>query len=133
MLAGLIGEEHGRVATRRVLAADGSGPQMEVSFESSGVILGVQTTHAGTYLTSSRPDGSLFGEGQGMMSTPDGEIASWSGQGIGHRSANGTSWRGALYFQTSCERLLALNRMAVVFEFDVDPDGKTHAKFWEWR
>ena len=134
MLAGLLGEEQGQITARRVLPGSGSGPEMEVSFEASGVILGVQTSDVGTYVATARSDGSLFGQGQGMIMTPDGEIATWAGQGIGRRSGSGaaTSWRGALYFQTQCERLLALNGMAVVFEFDVAADGKVQAKLWEW-
>jgi hypothetical protein len=133
MLAGLLGQEEGRIAGRRVLPGSGTSPDLEVSFEASGVVLGIQINDVGTFIATARPDGSLFGEGQGIMTTPDGETATWRGQGIGRRSGGtGTAWRGILFFQTACERLVALNRMAVVFEFDVDGEGKTQAKSWEW-
>jgi hypothetical protein len=134
VLAGLLGQEEGRVTGRRILPGNGGSPDLEVSFEASGVILGIQTRGVGTYVATARPNGSLFGEGQGMLTTPDGEIATWKGQGIGRTSSGtGTSWRGAMFFQTGCERLMALNGMAVVFEFDIDGEGKTEAKVWEWR
>jgi hypothetical protein len=134
VLAGLLGQEEGRISGQRVLPGSGISPDLEVSFEASGVILGIRTSGVGTYAATPRTDGSLFGEGQGVMTTPDGEIATWRGQGIARRaSATGANWRGAMYFQTACERLVALNGMAVVFEFDVDSEGKTKAKFWEWH
>ena len=133
MLAGLLGGEEGQITSTRVLPGSGLGPEMEVSFRANGVVLGVQTTNIGTYVASARPDGSLFAEGQGIVTTPDGEIATWKGQGVGRRSGAATAWRGAIYYQTACERLMALNGMAVVFEFDVDQQGGTEAKIWEWR
>jgi hypothetical protein len=133
MLAGLLGQEQGRVTSTRVLPGNGAGPEMEISFRATGVVLGVHTIDLGTYVTSVRPDGSLFGEGQGVVTTPDGEIATWRGQGVGRRNGGGTAWRGAIYYQTACERLVALNGMAVVFEFDVDEQGETEARIWEWR
>src|ERR1700730_9848749 len=134
MLAGLIGEEQGRITLTRVLPGNGLGPDVEVSFQANGVILGVQTVDIGTYLASARPDGSLFGNGQGIVTTPDGEVATWSGQGVGRKRGGRTAmaWRGAIFYQTTCERLLALNGMAVVFEFDVDEEGTIQAKVWEW-
>jgi hypothetical protein len=135
MLAGLIGEEQGRVTLTRVLPGSGLGPEMEVSFQSNGVLLGVQTNDIGTFLATARPDGSLFGDGQGLVTTPDGEVATWRGQGIGRKRGGGTAmaWRGAIFYQTTCERLVALNGMAVVFEFDVDEQGAIQSKSWEWK
>jgi hypothetical protein len=135
MLAGLIGEEHGRTTLTRVLPGTDVGPVMEVSFQANGIILGVQTNDIGTFLASARPDGSLFGDGQGLVTTPDGEVAMWRGQGIGRRLGAGgaTAWRGAIFYQTTCQRLLALNGMAVVFEFDIDEQGLTQSKSWEWK
>ena len=135
MLAGLIGEEQGRTTLTRVLPGNGAGPVMEVSFQANGVILGVQTNDLGTFLASARPDGSLFGDGQGIVMTPDGEVATWRGQGLGRKVGAGTAmaWRGAIFYQTACERLIALNGMAVVFEFDINEHGETRSKSWEWK
>ncbi len=133
MLAGLLGQEQGRVTATRVLPGNGFGPEMEVSFRATGIVLGVHTTDIGTYVASVQPNGSLFGAGQGVVTTPDGEIATWKGQGVGRSSGGGTAWRGAIFYQTACERLMTLNGMAVVFEFDVDDQGATEAKIWEWR
>ena len=43
------------------------------------------------------------------------------------------SWRGAIYYETSSERLARLNGIACVFEYEVDGSGKTESKLWEWK
>ena len=63
MLGELIGELHRKRTGRRVLSTDG-GFKAEVSFEDSGKLLGIAVNDIGTYCSASRPDGSLYGEGQ---------------------------------------------------------------------
>jgi len=81
MLGEQIGETKGRRLVRRVVSID--PPTAEVSFEDSGQLLGVPTTGMGTYTSVIRPDGSLFGEGQGLSITQDGESITWTGTGLG--------------------------------------------------
>ena len=40
MLGEQIGEETGQITAMRVLPAEGAGPKVEVSFQSSGTLLG---------------------------------------------------------------------------------------------
>ena len=134
MLGEQIAHEQGQVTGLRVLAGE-AGPKVEVSFTSSITLLGVHGTNMGTYVSVTRPDGSLFGEGQGVVMTDDGEMAAWQGQGAGRFTGRGTavSWRGAVYFQTASQRLARLNGSAVVFEYNTDENGKTEAKSFEWN
>ena len=78
-----IGESTGKVTSRRVLANPGGGPKMETSFEATGRVLGVEATETGTHWSVVRPDGSLYGEGQGIIMGKGGELATWIGQGVG--------------------------------------------------
>jgi hypothetical protein len=71
MLGDQLGESKGKRIVRRVLSTDPL--TVEVSFEDSGNILGVATNGLGTYTSVVRPDGSLYGDGEGLMMTPDGE------------------------------------------------------------
>jgi len=133
MFGELICELHGKRTGRRVLSTDG-GFKAEVSFEDSGKLLGIAVNDIGTYWSASRPDGSLYGEGQGIVLVPDGGAATWKGQGVGKFLAGGAvSYRGALYYSTANPKLARLNTIAGVFEFDVDGDGNTHSKIWEWK
>ena len=133
MLGEQIGEQRGKRTGRRVLSTD-SGFKVEVSFEDSGKLLGIEVNNIGTYWSQSRPDGSLYGEGQGVVITPDGEMATWKGQGVGKFQGGGAvSYRGAVYYSTASAKLARLNTVAVVFEFNVDASGNTHTKSWEWK
>ena len=133
MLGEQIGEGRGKRTARRVVSAD---PQykVEVSFEDMTKLLGVDGMNIGTYVATSKPDGSLYGEGQGLFATAEGEMLTWKGIGVGRFGAAGSvSYRGAMSFNTGSKNLARLNSVAVVFEFEVDGNGNTHSKFWEWK
>ncbi|MCC6389982.1 MAG: hypothetical protein IT167_05220 [Bryobacterales bacterium] len=133
MLGTVIGESRGKRTGRRVLSVDG-GVKIEVSFEDSGTLLGAAANTIGTYWSQIKQDGSLYGEGQGIVLTANGDMATWKGQGTGKLLAGGAaSYRGALHYTTASASLAGLNSIAAVFEFDVDSDGNTHAKSWEWK
>ena len=134
MLGDKIRESTGKVTARRVLPNPGGGPKIETSFEASGRLLGMKETETGTYVTVVRPDGSLFGEGQGISMGKGGELATWVGQGVGTIKKDGTvSYRGALYYQTSAPAWSRLNSVAAIFEYEVDAQGNSRTQAWEWK
>ncbi|HTW44414.1 MAG TPA: hypothetical protein VMD58_02620 [Acidobacteriaceae bacterium] len=132
MLGDQIGESNGRRIVRRILSTE--PPTAEVSFEDSGSMLGVSTTGTGTYTSVVRPDGSIFGNGQGLIITPDGDGITWTGTGLGKFGPGGSvSYRGMLFYRTTSQKLAKLNNMCGAFEYEVDPAGNTSAKVWEWK
>ena len=132
MLGELIGEARGKRIVRRTLCSDPL--KVEVSFEDGGKILGADYTGFGTYWSQMRPDGTLYGEGEGAYLTSDAELVSWRGSGLGRLKADGAvSYRGMLYFRTTSQKLSSLNTVAGVFEYEVAADGTTQAKVWEWK
>lgn len=132
MIGELISETTGKRIVRRVLSDN--PPTVEVSFEDSGKTLGVNTSGFGTYTSVIRPDGTIYGEGHGLMMTHDGEGASWKGSGVGKFTAGGgVSYRGMLYFQTASPKLARLNGIGGAFEYEVDGKGATTSKIWEWK
>jgi hypothetical protein len=135
MLGEQISEMTGQITGMRVLPDEGHGARVEASFQQSGTLLGVHVNDMGTYTSVTRPDGTLFGDGQGVTMTEDGEMATWRGQGVGRFTGRGgaVSYRGAVYFQTASERLARLNSMAVVFEYETDESSKTTVKDYEWK
>ena len=133
MLGELISESRGKRTSRRVLSAS-PGFKVEVSFEADGKLLGIGAHTIATYWSEGRPDGSMYGEGQAAMITADGETVTWKGQGVGKFLEGGAvSFRGALYYSTASAKLARLNTIAGVFEYEVDADGNTTAKTWEWK
>jgi len=134
MLGEQIGESRGKRTGRRVLSTESGGFKVEVSLESVGKLLGVDVIEVATYYAVSRPDGSLFGEGQGVITSPVGDSATWKGQGVGKFvGAGAVSYRGAIFYSTTSPKLARLNSVASVFEFEADAEGNTHAKQWEWK
>ena len=135
MLGEQIGEVTGQITGMRVLPDEGHGAKVEVSFQQTGTLLGAHVNDMGTYISVTRPDGTLFGDGQGVTMTEDGEMATWRGQGVGRFTGRGgaVSYRGAVYFQTTSERLERLNGIAVVYEYESDESGKTTVKAYEWK
>jgi hypothetical protein len=128
----LLGETTGKRIVRRVLATE--PPTVEVSFEDSGKMLGIDVTGFGTYSAVVRLDGTIYGEGQGVTTTKDGEMATWKGSGLGKFKEHGAiSYRGILYYRTMSEKLARLNSVAAVFEYEVDAQGNTRTKAWEWK
>ena len=134
MLGEKISEETGRMSGRRVLPSEGWAPKVEVSFESQGTLLGVATNGPGTYWSVLRPDGTLYGEGQGVVMGAGGEAASWKARGLGRfTDAGGASWRGSVLWMTASEKWTSLNNVVGVFEFEQDADGNTQTTTWAWK
>jgi hypothetical protein len=134
MLGEKFGEMSGKINSQRVLANFGGGPKMEISFQANGTLLGANVSEMGTYWTVVRPDGTLYGEGQGVTTTKAGKMATWTGHGVGTMKKDGSaSYRGAIYYQTTPPPLSRLNKVAVLFEYEVDAEGNTHSQYWEWK
>ena len=133
MLGEQIGTEKGKVVVRRVLPTTGN-PRVEVTFEATGTLIGVNMKNMGTYWSEVRPNGTLYGEGQGIGTGPNGEIVNWKGQGVGELAPSGAvSYRGSLYYETKADQLLGLNKIVGVFEYEVDADGNTTSNIYEWK
>jgi hypothetical protein len=133
MLGELISEGVGKRGVRRVTAVE---PRLlvEVSFEAPTTLLGLQGLNVGTYVSSTRPDQTLAGEGQGVFAAPNGELATWKGIGNGRYLPDGAvSYRGAVTFSSSTPTLSKLNAVAGAFEFEVAADGTTRSRIWEWK
>jgi hypothetical protein len=136
-LGELIGEDRGKMTGERVL--DVQVPKMETSFTMEGNYRGTLCTDVGTYTSLLREGGVLYGEGQGIVTTKDGQgIATWTGQGIGRFIGPGrVSFRGSLFFRTPSMsqggKLSYLNNIVGVFEYEVDEAGNCSSKTWEWK
>ena len=132
MLGDQIIEAKGKRTVRRVLSD--SPPTVEVSFEETGSVLGTPMNGIGTYSSVMQPDGVLYGTGQGIMMTQDGEAVTWTGTGFGKLGPGGAaSFRGMLFFHTASKKLARLNSACGAFEHDVDSSGNTTSKIWEWK
>jgi len=134
MLGDRFGEDVGKVTSQRVLPAVNGAARMETSFQSTGSIYGVGINETGTYVETMRPDGSLYGQGQGVLMGKGGESATWTGQGVGTMKKDGSiSYRGVCCYQSASPAWARLNSIAGVFEYEVDAQGNTRGQLWEWK
>ncbi len=133
MLGEQIGEETGKVLVRRVISVDG-GTKVEVTVQGTGKLLGIETRNNVTYCAGIRPDGSLYGEAQGLVVGKGGEQATFKAAGVGKLLEGGAvSYRGASYYYSDSPNFRRLNAIAVVFEYSADAEGNTKSKAWEWK
>ena len=133
MLGEPIGGGQGNRTGRRVIATEPNF-KVEVSFEENSKLLGVEGINIGTYVSWTKPDGSLHGEGEGVFATLDGETVTWRGVGVGRYGQNGAiRYGGCVSYRTASSKLAKLNSFAGVFEFEVDNSGNTQSKVWEWK
>ena len=134
MLGEMIGEFKGTVTGYRVLPPNGDSPIIEVSVQLSGKILGTNASNMVTYRTYFPSPKVIRGEGDGIIKTEDGDMATYKGSGVAKHTGSGTAnFRGAIFCQSTSEKLKQLNSIATVFEYDVDENGNASGKFWEWK
>ncbi len=135
MLGDQIGEETGQIVVQRVLEGEhGLPPAVETTFRATGQLLGTPVVEMATYTARLRVDGTLAGVGQGILMSPDGSHASWSGQGVGtFTGGGGVSWRGSVVYSSDSPAFAGLRGIAGVFEYESDAAGKTTGKLWAWK
>ena len=134
MLSDVLYEETGSVQGIRVLPSEEGAVVLEVSLQAAGRIQGVEHTSLWTYTSTTRADGSIFGQGLGVLTTADGDVIHLVGRASDQSGGPGspTHYRGAMHFQTSSDKFSRPNGVAGVFEYDVEADGSSTGKIWEW-
>jgi hypothetical protein len=126
-----IGEGTGHRGIRKVLSTQPTF-KVEVSFEESSKLMGVEGMNMGTYTATTKPDGSLEGVGGGVFATLDGEFVTWRGMGVGRFvEAGAVHYTGMLSYSTTSAKLIKLNAITAMFEFEVDASGKTRSKIYD--
>jgi hypothetical protein len=135
MLGEKIGEEKGKIVSRKVVSVDGGQPILEVTIQTTGKLLGADCSSTVTYQAEFKPGGYLTGYGEGVVMFSNGDIATFTGNGVGKpKGPNGaSSWRGCIYYETSSSKLSRLNGLACCFEHEVDDQGNVDDKSYEWK
>lgn len=129
----LIIEEQGKITNQRVLAVY-PNPIIETTFVANQTILGnIPARDLGTYSATLYTNGSLYGEGNGISTTTNGEFVTWTAIGKGNTNPQGDiRFEGSLFLRTaSTGELSYLNNKVAFFEYQVDGQGNTSAEVWE--
>src|SRR5262249_56903278 len=136
MLGEKIGEERGKVTSRRALkSGDPHYLKLEISFESQATVYGIPCMSIGTYEVFERISGQLYGVGQGMIRTQDGEGAIWNGHGVGTPTPDGgvRFVASAAYQAGATGKLARLNHVLVLGEHTASGDGNVKSTYTEWK
>ena len=124
MLGEQIGEETGKVMVRRVISTDGS-PKVEVTVQASGKLLGIEERSNVTYPAAIRPDGNVYGEGQGVVkqSTRD-YLKIWTLDGPSVAPAASLSTRREMYSSP-----ISLNHRVLEYDLPLTTDVRVDRVF----
>ena len=133
-LGDLVLDETGTITGIRVLSNDASGSKLEISLRTTGTVRGVAESTLWTYWQLVRPDGSMYGQGEGVMTTQDGDVIQLTGHGSGQSPAPGevTKFRTMLHAHTASAKYADLNSIGLVGNYEVAADGNATNKCWEW-
>jgi hypothetical protein len=133
MLGDLIYEAKGKVTGRRVL--DTEGPTIEGTYSTQGKIKGIDVMEMGTFSSTMRPGGALYGEDKAVLMTPEGDMASVNPKGIGRFTGPGAiSYRGCAIFNANATgKLVFLSNAVLVVDVEIDASDNMTIKAWEWK
>ena len=138
MMGDLLYEAKGEVSGYRVL--DVEGPKIELTILQNGILKGgIEARDIVTYWSVPQSDGSYYAEGKGVFMLKGGSInnetAMWTGQGIAHYSGGKRRDVGSVFCRSSSTKgkLAFLNNIVGVFEYEVDENGISRGKIWEWK
>jgi len=136
MLGEKIGSERGKVTSRRIIPGDDkmSFIKMEITVEMETTVYGVSGMNIGTYVVYERGPGQMFGEGQGIIMTNDGDGIIWQGVGVGRGEEDGSiAMAASIVCQTTSEKLAKLNHLLVLVEQKADMAGSASSELYEWK
>ena len=124
------------IGQRVVGPANGITPQIEYTNIENGTIKGVgNVTNLQTWTDTSRSPRIIYGVGQGVITTADGQdMATWIGYGIGRSNINGTTTYHdiILYNTNSTGRLAFLKNLEGLHIAEADGNKRT-TKIYEWK
>jgi hypothetical protein len=135
MLGEVIGEFSGKITGVKVLPPEGQVPMIEASIQGTGKVLGKEATVVATYLQTVKAGGGFYAEGQAVIMTPMGDVATSKGFGVGRPTGPGFSASFAVCgsFDTGSASLERLNGVATVGEYDAKENGDWTWRIWEWK
>lgn len=93
-------------------------------------------------MTTHKLDGIPTSTGKGIMTTANGEIATYGGNEVGTTDEDGTEtfrgiqifFRGIQIFSTDSDGELAfLDNLVGIYVYKYYPNGTTTSNIWEWK
>jgi hypothetical protein len=119
----------------RVVELTATGPKIEFAIAGSATIFGNEVSYMGTWTTTPRANGTVFGTGIGVINSPDGDVVPFRGAGIGTPTGRGLAakYHGSMCCEPSEGKLSKLSAAPLLLEEDVDENGHGTLKVYEYR
>ena len=118
------------------VVSNSAAPQVQVSVIENGTIKGVgNVTNVETWWDTYKTPTIINALGRGILTTKDGQMATWTAQDIGRINLNTgiTTFNGIMFFNTNSTGSIAfLNNLAGLFITQTDSSIRT-TKIWEWK
>jgi hypothetical protein len=112
-------------------------PKVEVSFSGNGTIRdSINVTDIGTTWNIQTSGGIIYSEGQGILTTQQGETATYTQQAIGQFTPEGrVVFHGSMFFKTLSPtgQLASLNNQMGIYNYESDIAGNAIKQVWEWQ
>jgi hypothetical protein len=123
--------ETGVITSVSVLPATAEGANYKINLTTQGKLAGINYTSLWTYVQVQRNDGSIYGGGDGVLTTECGEVVFLKGSGsaCGRREDGAIEFKVINHQQTQSEKLREYNGTACVGTYLVEADGTTSATF----
>jgi hypothetical protein len=124
------------IGQRVVSTANGITPQIEYTNIETGTIKGVgNVTNLQTWTDTTRSPRIIYGVGQGVITTADGQdMATWIGYGIGRSNINGTiTYHDIILFNTNSTGKLAFLKNLEGLSIASENGNKIIQKIYEWK
>ena len=118
-----------------------NGPKIEVSFSGNGTIRdSINVTNIGTVWTLPTTGGMIYSEGQGLLTTQQGEMATYTQKAIGQITPEGrVVFHGSMFFKTLSpigqfpSPLASLDNQMGIYNYESDIAGNAIRQVWEWQ
>jgi hypothetical protein len=116
-------------------------PKVEVSFSGNGTIRdSINVTDIGTTWNIQTSGGMIHSEGQGILTTQQGETATYTQQAIGQFTPEGrVVFHGSMFFKTLSPTgqfpspLAFLDNRMGIYNYESDIAGNAIKQVWEWQ
>lgn len=120
---------------QRVVSTANGIPQVEQSIVENGTMRGIgNVTDLETWTNTFTSPTIAHGVGQGVITTADGQIATWTGYGLGRSNINGVvTYHDLIIFNTNSTGKLAFLKNLEALSITVVDGSKQTRKMWEWK
>jgi hypothetical protein len=125
----------GKIIGQRIVSTANGTPQIEHSIVENGTLKGVgNVTNLETWISSLKSPNTYYGSGKGVITTADGQKATWSAYGIGRSKVNGgIIYHDVIFFNNnSTGKIAFLNNLEGLRSAEVN-GNKQSTKTWEWK